>query len=392
MKFRYILAVVLPLLVSCSSQQEKSMSDSEIYFSIAREYIAAGQPDKGLDELENAIKAFPDNFDAYFLKMETLALSGRFDEAFKTLDKVSMLLPPEMAYLKDHWRGVLHNHQNNLTEAAKFMEKSAAQNPDFADNYIVLGQVYTKLGVTDKAVDNYLRWTRLDPGSENAWSQLGMAYVSAKKFKEARRALEKSLSIKPENAVVYNYLGTWAMQQDKRKEAEGFMKKSLALDDSDPFANLNYAQLLMLQKRENEAYPYLKRSYELKKDYMSTLFWLAKYYVFAREYDMAVEHYVKALDMEPSFWPARIGIGDLALDTGRYLDVAEREMRNGLEKDPGNRKGYFYYLARIELARNRSQSALEYADKALPLIDKSNKGELADINRLRKQKSSFPMD
>ena len=262
-KFQTILLTGLLFFTACSTSNEKNSSDSDIYYAIAKEYLAEGDIDNGLKQVENALNAYPANFSAHFLKLETLALRGKFNEAFLAAETGGALLPPDMAYRKEHWLGVIYYHEKDLEKAAAHMQKSSKAKPDYVDNQILLGQIYSKMGKFDNAIESHRRWTELEPESDHAWSQLGMSYVWNKNFGEAKKALDKALSINPENATAYNYLGSWAMDQDRWKDAEDYFIKSIEMNDSNQYANLNYAQLLMLRNRHQEAYPFLKKTYDL---------------------------------------------------------------------------------------------------------------------------------
>lgn len=378
------IAAAFLILASCSSHKEKNSGiDSEIYFAIAKEYIAAGEPEKALKEIRNAIESDPENYDAYFMKCETEAKMGRFDEAFKTVENLGNRLPPGKAYLKEHWLGVVYYYKNELEKAAELFETSSRKKPDFVINYVMLGQVYTKSQMSDKAIRNYLEWTKLEPESDRAWGQLGIEYVGVGDFKRAKEALDKALLIDRDSAETYNYLGTWAVEQKRWDEAESYFVKSLELDDSNSFTNLNYGQFLMLKNRVDQAYPYLKKAYDLNPEVVFTLFWLGKYHRLAKEHSKAYSYYSRAIELNPAFWPARMGIADMHLETGKDLQKAVTVMEGGIARDPENRKGYLFYLARIKLAQNNPASALEYSEQTMALLGKSNVKELAELRALR---------
>ncbi|GMT42879.1 MAG: hypothetical protein IEMM0002_1290 [bacterium] len=371
------------ILASCSSKSDRSSIDSEIYFSIAREYVSAGEPEKALMEIDKAINADPKNLAVYFLKCETQAGIGRFDEAFKTIENLDKRLPAEKKYLKDHWLGVVYFHKNDLAKAAEHFITSSLKSPDFAGNYQSLGQVYTLLREPEKSIENYVRWTALEPESDHAWGQLGIAYVSAKMFDKAKEALDKALAINKTSAEAYNYLGTWAMEQNRWSEAETYFKKSIKLNSSNPFANLNYGQYLMLKNRSGEAYPYLKKAYDLKPDVVYTLFWLGKYRQLKKEYKEAYRLFERAVELDPSFWAARRVIADVSLESGEDVQKTVKIMQDGIANDPHNQKAYLFYIARLKLEQNDPEAALDYANKTLTLLDKSAVREIADVHNLK---------
>lgn len=383
MKFQTILLAGFLFIAACSSSPEKNSADSDIYFAIAKEYLAEGDIDNGLEQVENAINAYPENFSAHFLKLETLAREGKFNEAFQAAETGGNLLPPGKSYQKDHWLGVIHYHKNDLAKAIEKVESSARSKPDFADNYILLGQLYTKTGRLDEAIKSYLRWTELEPESDRAWSQLGMTYVAIKNFDEAKKALDKAISLNDKNGLAYNYLGTWAMDQDRWEDTEKYLLKSLELNDSNQYANLNYAQFLMLRDRHREALPFLKKSYELDPGIVFTLYWYGRYYYKEKDYEKAYDYYMKAIDKDPSFWAARMEISNMYLELGQNYNKALAVMKSGLQNDPHNQKGYYYHLTKLTLADNKPKTALDYSEKARKLVKDSEVTEMSELHLLR---------
>ena len=386
MKFKTILLTGLTgllFLAACSASPVKNSADSDIYLAIAKEYLAEGDIDNSLKQAENAINAYPQNSSAHFFKLETLALSGKYNEAFLAAEAGGKILPPEKSYQKDHWLGVIHYHQNDMEKAITMMESSAKSKSDFADNYVLLGQLYVKTGRLDKAIDRYLRWTELEPESDRAWSQLGMVYVSNKNFDEAKKALDNAVSINENNGEAFNYLGSWAMEQDRWGESEKYLLKSLELNDSNQYANLNYAQLLMLRDRHREALPFLTTSYELDPDVVFTLYWFGKYHYKEKDYEKAYDYYMKAIEQDSAFWLARMDISNMYLEMGKHLQKAMAVMENGLQKDPHNQKGYYYHLTKLTLADNKPRTALEYSDKARLLVKDSEVTEKSELHLLR---------
>ncbi|MBI5178707.1 MAG: tetratricopeptide repeat protein [Nitrospinae bacterium] len=385
MKFRYLILAFFILASFACHSKERAKADSKVRFEMAKEYFAAGDSAKALTEAESAIALDADNLDAWFLKAEALAKTGRFDEAFKTAEEGASHLAPGDQYLKSHWTGVIHYHKGELEKARAMFTQSAGEMPRFTGNHALLGQVCTKLNDIECAVQSYLKWTELEPKNDSAWDQLGITYVWARKFDKAREALDKSLEINPKNAMAYNYLGTWAAEQNKAADAEQFFTKSIQLDEKNGFAHLNMGQLLMLQKKNKDAYPYLKRAVELQKDNVYALFWLGKYHQDAKEFENAAGYFERAVAAQPSFWAARMGLAEAALTDGQLAPRAEKALSDGLTSDPANKKAHYYYLSRLKLAGKDFKAALEFADQAEALLQKGEALMLADLHLLRGQ-------
>lgn len=383
-RFKYVAVMAMVVFTAaCPASREKAKADSQVRLEMAREYLSAGDAKKALAEAETALKIYPDNFDATLAKAEILAKSGKFDDAFKTVDETSAKLPKEELFRKDYWAGVVYYHKGELEKAKHSFILSSGLNPKFAGNYSLLGQVYTKTGAIGDAAATYAKWTQIEPNNSNAWDQLGITYVWARKFDKAKEALDKAILINPKNAMAYNYLGTWSEEQNKGAEAEQFFAKSISMDAKNPYAQLNMAQLLMLQKRWGDALPFLKKTLEIQKDNIYALFWLGKYHHEMKEYGNAADMFERAVAADPSFWAARMGLAEAALADPSLSARAEKSLGEGVALDARNEKGHYYYLARLKLASKDAASALRYAEKASAMLEPGDVMALADSHLLR---------
>jgi tetratricopeptide (TPR) repeat protein len=52
-----------------------------------------------------------------------------------------------------------------------------------------------------------IRATQLDPGSYDAWHNLGLSYFRLKRYQEARQPLEKAVALRPDLFDTLNLLG-----------------------------------------------------------------------------------------------------------------------------------------------------------------------------------------
>lgn len=384
MKRNLLLLLALIPLAACQPA-EKAKADSKVHFELAREYLMAGSPDKAVAEAEAALKADSGNTDAAFLKADVLAKGGRHGEARQVVEKAAEKLGPQDGYLKEHWLGMLSFHKGEMDKALDYFNRSAAVNPKFADNYSMIGQISARMGNVPQAVAAYEKWTAVEPTSESAWSQYGMALLGAHDVDKAREALDKALAINPKSGLVHNYLGALAVERRQPKEAEEFFRESVILDSKNQFAHLNLAQLLMLGGRHKEALTSLTKALEIQPDNQFALFYMGRYHQLEKDFGKAADFYEKAFTKDPSLWVARTGVAEAALAANGMYDRAEKALSEGIVNDPANQKGYFYYSARISLAKGDAAAALQQADKAAALLGKDETLAQADSHLLRGQ-------
>lgn len=372
------------LFPACTGSAEKNISDSKIYMEIANEYLAAGEIDNALREVDNAIKAYPENVQAFFFKAEILGIAGRYGEAFSAIDsaKQNSGFTPEMEYLLEHWTGVIHYHKEELSKAAEHLEKSGKLDQSFVTNTVLLIQVYSKMDRPDEVLNYAVEWTELEPESAKAWASLGIHNVDAGKYEEGGRALEKAKELDPKSPMVYNYLGRWAEEQSMLKEAENYYRESISLNGSIAFVHLNLGQLYMRLGRTDKAFPTLTRSLELDPALPYTYFWLARYHQGRKEYEKASDYFNKAIKLDPDFISGRIGYAELCSIWGKELDKAVEVLNEGLEVSQENRKAVFYYLGVLHLMKDELDKSMEYAEKSFAMLGSGEREGIADVHLL----------
>jgi tetratricopeptide (TPR) repeat protein len=352
---------------------------------IANEYLAAGETDNALREVDNALTAYPENIQAFFFKAEILGIAGRYDEAFSALDsaKKNPGFSAEMEYLVEHWTGVVHYHKEELPKAAEHLEKSRKLNPSFVTNSVLLIQVYSKMNRPEEVLKYAAVWTDLEPDSGKAWASFGIHNVDAGKYEDAKRALDKAKELDPKSPLVYNYLGRWAEEQSMLGEAEEFYRESIGLNDNIAFVHLNLGQLYMRLDQPDKAYPVLKKSLELDPSLPYTHFWLARYHQGRKEYKKASDYLDSSIKLDPDFISGSIGYAELSSISGKNIDRAVAILEEGLEVSGENRKAFFYYLGVLHLARNELDKSMEYADKSFALLEKGENEGFADVHLLK---------
>lgn len=371
------------MLAACHTSYEKARADSGVHLQLAREYLDAGDTEKAMAEADLSLKSYPKNTDASLFKAEIYAKTGRFAEAEKTIEEAARDLPEKENYKKDSLSAMVNIQKGDYARAVEQLNRSVAANPQFTNNYALLGQALTKAGEPEKALDPLAKWTELEPKSDMAWSQLGIAAVGAKQFDRAKQALDKALEINPKSALTYNYLGTLAQEQNNPGEAEKLYARSIALDDKLGYTHLNMGQLLMLGNRTKEAHPFLMKAQALLPGNKFVFYWLGKHHSLLDRPASAYENFEKALSVDPAFWAARSGMAEAFMRSAAEFERVEKVLREGVAVDPANAKGYYYYLARVGLKAKNAPAALEYADKAGALLEKTDLPAVADHHLLR---------
>jgi len=189
---------------------------AEIYYVKGASVFASGQKDKGIQNLENAVKLNPKSdiylirlSEAYLLQLESIINDSNLSDAEKS--EISQFLV------------------NNSINAAKLATDASPQN---ANNWSARGFVYqnligTVLGADDWALNSYSQAVNLEPTNPHYPTQRGIVYYQSKDFNSAKINLESAIFLSPNYANALYFLGlTYYNLNQTDKALEQFEKIS----------------------------------------------------------------------------------------------------------------------------------------------------------------------
>lgn len=148
--------------------------------------------------------------------------------------------------------GVAYIEQGQLDVAMQKLQRAVKLDPELPDAHNALAFLYSRIGETSLARDEYRTALRLDPGSSATMNNFGIFLCAQGEYKEAmkyfNKALENPLYRTPEAA--YTNAGMCALEQGKKQEAENYLRRALDVQPDFGNALLQLAQL----SYENEIY------------------------------------------------------------------------------------------------------------------------------------------
>ena len=176
--------------------------------------------------------------------------------------------------------------------------------PQDAENYRRLGQVYEKNNRKEEALAAFQTAVSLEPGYYRAHLELGAYHFNRGDYMQALGPLKKAVDLAPKEPNVRFGLGSTYLDLGRYVEAEQQLRLAVALDEApNPLHSLGLA--LMYQARDDEAIGYLSRA--LRRNPESYLSWM-------------------------------------------YLGIADRRTNRAAESAEANRRGR--EVAEAEMARN----------------------------------------
>ncbi len=242
--------------------------------------------------------------------------------------------------MEKKWRFVLAGTYYNIGAYEKALQNAKRVeiiDPLYLENRYLLGDIYSAMGKTEQAIDEYEYY--LDNAAEkgDAYIKLGINYDRIGKHEEAIRSFHSAVKLMPENDQLYYYLG------------------------------LEYR---ILKEYDNALQAVLKAS-ELKPDNALYLFNIGICYERLGDVPNAVKNLDRSIKLDDTNAPALNYLGYLLADAGIRLDEAKSYIEKALEIDPEN-GAYLDSLGWVYYRLDQYEKAQVFLEKAVQNLDESD--------------------
>ncbi len=213
------------------------------------------------------------------------------------------------------WRNVVAQRPNNLR--ARF-------------NY---GLALAEAERTPEAVEQLRHAVRLNPNHADARVNLGSALLQQDSVNEAIEQYRFALAIDPQHALARRQLGDTLLKEERFDEAALHFEQALGSDtpaDADAHLHCNLGVALTGAGRTTEAIDHYRRALELDPDLSDAHYNLAGALIDTGGFDTGVHHYREAIRLDPTSARAYIRLGNALAGAGK-LDEAITEFRAVLQ-------------------------------------------------------------
>ena len=173
--------------------------------------------------------------------------------------------------------------------------KAIALDPNLAEGYKALGNVYFYKGWMRKALEVQLKAVELNPNYANVVGNMGNTYGQIGNLEEALRWTKKNVALNPTNAYPYYLIGGVYYYLDDFVKAEYFYKKSLELQPDFTFAYQGLTDLYIAQGNCQKAIEEGQHLLSIDPDSSQNLIYAGEAEFFCTNYERAKPYYQKAL-------------------------------------------------------------------------------------------------
>ena len=284
----------------------------DAHYNLGYAYVEQGHYDQAIPHLERAIAIAPNLKRAHYNLARAYRESGNLEAATHAVTETLRLdsnyqRAHELANLikQAHYnRGITYLNDERYSEAITAFQNAITLDPDFTTAHYNLGLTYLKMETYSRAVDALRKTITLDRSYKAAHHALALAYLGQQELGKAREAARDALKL----------------------DANYQPARSL-LEAIDPSFTPSETQAAMPSEPEQPA-----KQQPAAKPRQQTHYELGIAYRDAKMHTEAIAEFRKAIDMDPNFAAAHVGLGEVYLETGR-LDDAETAANAALRID-----------------------------------------------------------
>jgi tetratricopeptide (TPR) repeat protein len=235
-----------------------------------------GHFQEAIAPLRAALDADPQNNQARTLLGLSCYGARRFAEAARYLEVVTKSDPTNTELHRVLAQSCLSakNYSCSLEQFRLILQ----QDPNSAAAHMLTGEALDGLGRTVEAIAEFQAAAKISATEPNVNFGLGYLYWKQHKYDEAKSALEAELSVDPDHAQAWAYLGDIALKRNDLANALPLLTKAIQLNNDLRVAHLDMGAILTEQKRYQEALAALLRAEKLDPSQPDAHYRLARLY------------------------------------------------------------------------------------------------------------------
>ena len=198
------------------------------------------RPSEALLALNEAVRQFPDDGEAYYNRGIGLKATGAMDEAEASYKK-AIELCPEVAEYHNNLAN-LHYEMGLLTEAETNFRRALEIKPDYAAAKGNLGNLLRDLGHLEEAESLLRDAVKANPDSAMLHGSLGGVLNDQGRLDEAESVLRQAIGIDPQYAEAWNDLGNLLGYRGNSDEAVACFERALTIKPELAVCYLNFGR------------------------------------------------------------------------------------------------------------------------------------------------------
>lgn len=276
----------------------------------------------------DVLSHYPDLAIAYNNRGNIFLGKKEYDKAYADFKK-AIEVDPLFPYTYNNL-GIAYSDAGRKEDAIAMFEKAIIIDPNFAKAYYNLGNVYNSIGDENKAITWYEKAIGINPDFLEAYYNLGSVYNSLKDRGKAIRIFKKLREISPSYLPAYLNLSDLYKSADQKEELTGLYKQAIA-NNLDYFeAYYNIGDLYSNLGQEREAIALYKRAIDINPNSAPVYTNLGSSYCAIGKNKQAIILLKKAIQLDPKLAVAHNNLA-VAYYYERQYDLAIKHCDKAIE-------------------------------------------------------------
>lgn len=204
---------------------------------------------KSIEDLQYAVKRWPECYEASLELAKALSDSGDTAQAFRVLQKISFLTNRTGAEV---WieKSKIHYYQDAFDQSLEELNEAIRRDSTYHLSWYYRGYLHSRFfdedrsaGTSiqrfldfDKAIADYSQSISLDPEFPDAWFQRGIVYLNQFKPEKGLPDLDRAIQLYPKYSFYYFGRAEYFMREGKYNLAIQDLEKAAKLNPEDPMA------------------------------------------------------------------------------------------------------------------------------------------------------------
>ncbi len=259
---------------------------------------------------------------------------GPAQESIAALQQLAAQLPPVKG--ANRRLGIAYYRAGKLMDADHCFEIAMAEDPADLESIQMRGLTLYRLGQPAAAIPFLERVRQWMPDANaDANHVLGLAYMNARRYDEARGAFAAQYGVSPDSAAAYLLTGGILMDADLPELAAHHAQKALEISPGLPLAHFMLGEVYLYKSDINHALEEFEHERAINPAYPAVYDRLGDVYTRTGQYQKAQEALTRAISLDVSSTGPFIQMGKVFLRQGD-TESAAMYLQHAEKMDPGN--------------------------------------------------------
>ncbi len=263
-----------------------------------------------------------------------LAQQGKYDEAFAMLNSLADKTPRPAGL--SHAFGMVYYTKGDVLKAAEYFKQATVENPNDKEAVQLLGLSYYRAGRPNEAIP-YLEQVQswYPHANVDASYVLGVAYIEAKDYPNARKSFATMFDVPPDSAAGYLFTARMLFRQEFTPVAEDYAQKATTIDPKLPLAHQLLGEIHLFMSKIPDAVKDFEAELAINPANPATYYKLADAYSRVQKYDDAERLLQRSIWLDATSTGPYVLLGKVLQKKGEPV-LAINYLQRAADMDPNN--------------------------------------------------------